>query len=135
MIIYGGGKSGRIHRNVQPSIFKEKAERTRVCRLCHKEKPLTAYPKNAKLKLGRAYECRACTKERWHAKYGKGGRLGGTPVIIKDLETGEEAHYLSAAKASAAIGCYKSAVSERVSGKRKRPIFGRYEVRVDDGQD
>ena len=133
MIIYGSGKSGRIYRNVQPSIIKEKAEATRVCRLCGKEKPLTAYAKSAKLKLGRQYECKVCVKERWHKKYGKGGSKG-TPCIIKDLETGEETRYPSAIKAANAIGCSKTMVGDRLQGRVKRPIYGRYEVRADDEQ-
>lgn len=132
MIIYGSGKGGRIHRNVQPSIAKEKVGPTRVCRLCGKEKPLTAYAKSAKLKLGRAYECKACVKERWRKNYGKGGNQQGTPCIVKDLETGEEARYSSTTKAAAVIGCHHSMVSDRLRGRVKRPIHGRYEVRQDD---
>lgn len=134
MIIYGSGKTGRIHRNVQPSITKEKVGPTRVCRLCGKEKPLTAYAKSAKLKLGRQYECKACVKERWHKKHGKGGNKG-TPCIVKDLETGEEARYSSVVKAAAVIGCSRTMVSDRLQGRIKRPtIYGRYEVRRDDEQ-
>lgn len=135
MIIYGGGKGGRIHRNVQPAIIKEKAEATRVCRLCGKEKPLTAYYKDAKLKLGRAYDCKACVKAREKAKYVKRGNPIAMPCIIKDLETGKEVRFSTATKAAEAIGCGRPAVTERLNGKRDKPIYGRYEVRREDEQD
>ena len=130
MIIYGTSKIGRIYRNVQPLAIAQKSEATRVCRLCGKEKPMTAYAKAKHLKSGRAYECKECARAAYKEKYGKAAISNRTPVTIKDLETSVESSYPSATAAAKAIGCDKSMVRDRVRGRRKSPIRGRFEVQT-----
>ena len=64
MIIYGGGKSGRIHRNVQPLVKVEKAEGEKKCNVCKRLLPLASFYKTARTKDGRHTICSECQRKR-----------------------------------------------------------------------
>ena len=130
MIIYGGGKSGRIHRNVQPTDGKEKAEPVQVCKECGIERPLSQFSKKAG-SARRSKTCKKCVakRERENRAY---RNKRGSACIIRDTVTGEEIIYPSAEAAAAGTRCSMVAVRERLRGFRKSPIFGRYELRADD---
>lgn len=64
MIIYGGGKGGRIHRNVQPNLKTEKPVQEKACNTCGKVLPITQYSKRSAVKGGIANTCKKCIAER-----------------------------------------------------------------------
>lgn len=64
MIIYGGGKSGRIHRNVQPLVKIEKPKTEKKCRKCQRLLPLSAFSIQKKVKDGRNSICKECVNRQ-----------------------------------------------------------------------
>ena len=64
MIIYGSGKGGRIHRNVQPTQESIAREQMKTCNRCCKVLPITEYSKCKKMKSGIANTCKKCVAER-----------------------------------------------------------------------
>lgn len=64
MIIYGGGKSGRIHRNVQPLVKAEKAEGEKKCKTCGEVQPLSAFSRERRANDGRKGVCKKCCNKR-----------------------------------------------------------------------
>ena len=72
MIVYGGGRSGRIHRNVQVAYEPKPPEPTKVCNGCERELPVSEYW-TVKTKHGRSPKplCKACERARkadWEAR-------------------------------------------------------------------
>lgn len=64
MIIYGGGKSGRIYRNVQPLAKVDKPEPEKECRACGKVLPLSEFALNKTAKDRRDGICKKCKNKR-----------------------------------------------------------------------
>jgi hypothetical protein len=64
MIIYGSGKTGRIHRNVQPDYKAEAREGRKTCKECGKVLPVSEFSKCKKMKSGRSNTCKKCVAKQ-----------------------------------------------------------------------
>lgn len=60
MMAYGGGRSGRIHRNVQEAVAPREPELTKMCAVCERVLPLSAFHKMRGGLFGRQSQCKPC---------------------------------------------------------------------------
>lgn len=135
MIVYGGGKSGRISRNLQ-TPYEPEAIETKVCNYCERELPLSHFV--TVKQHGRIVHrpiCRECECERqrkWKAGLTDEQmrmRTTSKPITITDLETGETADYPSINDAANALNVARSLITTRVKKQSASPIHGRYVVK------
>lgn len=139
MIVYGGGKSGRIHRNVQTPVDPKEPELTKVCKCCERELPVSEFW-TVKTKSGRRPKpmCRACEKARKNEL--RAGlakpiyRTDKKPITVTDMVTGNETDYPSINSAANDIGCAPDTIKRRINGRTGSLIDGRYAVRRKDAE-